>query len=412
MASGQSFFQTPVGERRGVPPLRLQRSQSARPRTRGQTGPSRSASAMAPPLDLSSQSAPDTSQGRTVMEDLELIRERRLPQQSTSGSNPPDYLTSSSSSSVYQTGSSGSSFYRSKDTPTSGSEATYEKRHHQLAPLEVPEDQERYLKRPKSAVDKSVRMKKQKCTKSKPRRQEIMIPEEEELEYPPILLDCFKTKAVLAKRVSHILTPSERIGSNLTRYTYLVRIPPRFPQGRDQYSVLPYILKRNTKPPSDPKTRVVLITRLLHRRYQLWATSQMVSARIESSRLSSKSSSSTSLSGAPKISSAGMKVIKQFHLQDLLKKQEQRAAIEAAKLRSKGHKKVSKKVSLPVKYREASQLSGLEDQLQEQREERARRPLPSEEDLARSVFAADVTAQAHLNHPQRDQTSETCVSKH
>lgn len=200
MASGQSFFQTPVGERRGVPPLRLQRSQSARPRARSQAGPSRSASAMAPPLDLSSQSAPDATQGRTVMEDLDLIRERRLPQQSTSGSVPTDYLTSSSSSSVYQTGSSGSSsLYRSKETPTSGSESMYEKRHHQLAPLDVPEDPEGRLKRPKSAVDKSVRMKRQKSVRTKPKRQEVMIPEEEELEYPPILLDCFKTKAVLAK---------------------------------------------------------------------------------------------------------------------------------------------------------------------------------------------------------------------
>lgn len=89
--------------------------------------------------------------------------------------------------------------YRSKETPTTGSESMYEKRHHQLAPLDVPEDQEKHLKRPKSAVDKSVRMKRPKCAKTKPKRQEIMIPEEEELEYPPILLDCFKTKAVLAK---------------------------------------------------------------------------------------------------------------------------------------------------------------------------------------------------------------------
>ncbi|XP_047469580.1 dynein axonemal heavy chain 3-like [Penaeus chinensis] len=125
----------------------------------------------------------------------------------------------------------------------------------------------------------------------------------------------------------------------------------------------------------------------------------MVSARIETSRLSSKSSSSTSLSGAPRISAAGMKVIKQFHLQDLLKKQEQRAAVEAAKLRrSRGQRKVraawrwsigitvtaaTKRASPAVRYREASQLCGLEDQLHEQREARARRPLPSEHDLAR-----------------------------
>ena len=44
---------------------------------------------------------------------------------------------------------------------------------------------------------------------------------------------------------------------------------------------------------------------------------------------------------------------------------------------------MSKKTKGPVKYREATQLCGLEEQLQRQRESRAHQPLPSEQDLNR-----------------------------
>lgn len=46
---------------------------------------------------------------------------------------------------------------------------------------------------------------------------------------------------------------------------------------------------------------------------------------------------------------------------------------------------MSKKAESPVRYREATQLCGLEEQLQRQRESRDNRPLPSEQDLARSA---------------------------
>ncbi|XP_066944541.1 dynein axonemal heavy chain 3-like [Macrobrachium rosenbergii] len=391
MATGESFFQTPVGEKRGVPPLRLQRSQSARPRRhreQDEANRMRLPSAIVGPPPISPKSSPlgGSFQSRTIHEEIELIKEKKNPERhSLNSSSETDFHSrSSSSSKTFQT--------TEISRTTTTAESSLEKRSYQvLSPVKL-ERRETVLKRPKSAAISSVRQKKQKVRTKVKKTSELVIPEEEEgLEFPPLLLSGFKTKAVLSKRVNYVLTPSERIGSNLTPNSYLVRIPPRFPKGRQQYSVLPYILKQNTRPPSNPETRVVLLTKLLRRRYRLWAISEAVTTRMKaerasllSARLSSTSASSVG-SVKPKISAAGMKVIEEFHLHSLLKKQEERARIEAAKAKkNKGAKKVVlRKPKKEVRFRESSELCGLEEQLRLLHEERARRPQPSERDLTR-----------------------------
>ncbi|KAK8388756.1 hypothetical protein O3P69_020635 [Scylla paramamosain] len=256
----------------------------------------------------------------------------------------------------------------------------------QKQPLVSLDSQDLALRHPKSSVvkEKSARVK--TATRGRREMKRLMAEkvEEEKTDFPSLLLDCFKTKAVLAKRVSQILTPSERIGSNLTPYSYLVRIPPRFPRGRHSYSVLPYILQCNTKPPRSPESRVIVISKLLRQKYSLWSTSQSTSSSTKVTRPSHHSRSSYKDFSHPRISSVGMKVIQKFHLQDVLRKQEERARMKAA-LRSRNRqpqpKKMSKKAEGPVRYREATRLCGLEEQLQRQRESRANRPLPSEQDL-------------------------------
>ncbi|XP_063858635.1 dynein axonemal heavy chain 3-like isoform X1 [Scylla paramamosain] len=350
MACQDSFFNTSVGAQRGVPPLRLEHGHCAK--------------IQSPTSRMTLQQDSDM-----VQEEVEVLQERTHC-----------LLDSSSSETNYHT--------RSTTSISSCVSPVALKFQKQKQPLVSLDSQDLALRHPKSSVvkEKSARVK--TATRGRREMKRLMAEkvEEEKTDFPSLLLDCFKTKAVLAKRVSQILTPSERIGSNLTPYSYLVRIPPRFPRGRHSYSVLPYILQCNTKPPRSPESRVIVISKLLRQKYSLWSTSQSTSSSTKVTRPSHHSRSSYKDFSHPRISSVGMKVIQKFHLQDVLRKQEERARMKAA-LRSRNRqpqpKKMSKKAEGPVRYREATRLCGLEEQLQRQRESRANRPLPSEQDLAR-----------------------------
>ncbi|KAK4323557.1 hypothetical protein Pmani_005754 [Petrolisthes manimaculis] len=385
-----SFFQTSVGEKRGIPPMRLKRSQSARPQQPGI--PTTHTPRLPPahnntPYSLVTPAKTTLKQNKIKgMGEFEVMAERHTTDTTSSETN---YYTRSSSSSA------------SPALPVS------------LSPLQHPVQQKRTsLKRPKSA---SVTRGRERVKMKAAKKDSMMVPEEIEKEeseveeFPPLLLDCFKTKAVLAKRVNHVLTPSERIGCHMTPFSYLVRIPPRFPHGRQAYSILPRILNPHThvilRPNRNPEMRIVLVTRLLRRHYRLWCLSQSISASRSSRRSLSLSSTntSTSHSSRPRLSPAGMKVVKELRLQEVLKKQQERAKREAAKARKSGKTIKAggrRHVQEVTKYREASELCGLEEQLEQQKAARACRPHPSPQDLARfSHYLTQGIQDHHITSP-------------
>lgn len=195
MATGESFFGTSVGEKRGIPPLRLQPSQPARPRRPVDAGSScrtRLPSALPKPSAASQVTslAPTLDLSGTVMEELEVMEDRQRPTRGTH---------TGSSETVYHARSSTSSSFHASDASRTATTSSQEKRQTHLLPIAHPSDQEVSLKRPKSSVVKSVKQKKPKVGKTRSVRETMMIPEEEDLEFPPLLLDSFKTKAVLAK---------------------------------------------------------------------------------------------------------------------------------------------------------------------------------------------------------------------
>ncbi|XP_050716714.1 dynein axonemal heavy chain 3-like isoform X3 [Eriocheir sinensis] len=354
MAGQENFFSTPVGARRGVPPLRLERCHSARTRK---------------PLPSSVAFQKDVV---TVKKELDVMQEKSL--------HP---LGSSFSETSYHARSTGTSSNSSDGLP-----AVLNVLEHGQ-PLPSLESQNTYVKASKLTVVKEKSVGKKPANEGKRMTKKLeaeKIEEAEKSDFPPLLLDNFKTKAVLAKQVSQVLTPSERIGSNLTPYSYLVRIPPRFPHGRHSYSVLPYIRYGNSKSPGSNESRVVVISKLLLHKHPLWAMSQFASSSVKTARLTHHSQLSTNQDlGCPRISPAGMKVIQEFRLHDVLRKQEERVKTKGGryKIQKQHLRKLNKKVKGAVRYKEATQLCGLEEQLQRQKEARAHQPLPSEQDLGR-----------------------------
>ncbi|CAL4177376.1 unnamed protein product, partial [Meganyctiphanes norvegica] len=169
-----------------------------------------------------------SSRSRSLVEEVERVQQEQQQQRSR-----PPTATQHVHGTTAAVGSTSSGVYDTSEEAKQSNDTLQGI----LAPL--PPLQYDPSTRPKSSL--------RKRSAKRHRLKDLNIPEYEDSEYPPILLDTFKTKAVPAKRVSYVLTPSERIGNNLTRLSYLIRIPPRFPKGRQRYSVLPYILKTNIK---------------------------------------------------------------------------------------------------------------------------------------------------------------------
>lgn len=97
--------------------------------------------------------------------------------------------------------------------------------------------------------------------------------------------------------------------------------------------------------PGSNESRVVVISKLLLHKHPLWAMSQFASSSVKTARLTHHSQLSTNQDlGCPRISPAGMKVIQEFRLHDVLRKQEERVKTKGG--RYKIQKQHLRKVSI------------------------------------------------------------------